>query len=462
MSDAPDAPLLTSHRTAVPDALPPAGGLSLKRNFSWTLLGNVVYAGSQWAWLVVIAKMSDVATAGVFALGLAIATPVIVLANMNLRVVQANDVREQYRFGHYLALRLAATLLALCIIAGILVASPYAPASKLVVGAVALFKAMESFSDVLYGLQQQHERMDCIAKSMLLRGPLSVLALALGLYGHGSVLWGALGIVLAWGVVVLLYDIPNGRRLLHAQNPCADRAGWGMRRFGIAPHWDWPVLWRLALYALPVGMVLALVSFNLNIPRYVLEHVVGARALGIFAAIACFAQAGEIVARALGQSATPRLARHYACGERRAFRNLLGKLCLLNVAIGLLVMLVVAFCGRYILTVVYSREYAAIDNTLFMWLMVAALLTNLTGCLGTGVTSMRCFYPQVAAYALNCGVMAAASFVCIRHSGLSGAIIALVISSGVLLLLYLALTIYAFRRFPVAAVPGNYETVSAH
>ncbi len=56
---------------------------------------------------------------GQFALGLAIAAPVVMFTNLQLRGVLATDARNEYRFGDYLALRLCATLLAMLTIGGL-------------------------------------------------------------------------------------------------------------------------------------------------------------------------------------------------------------------------------------------------------------------------------------------------------------------------------------------------------
>jgi hypothetical protein len=57
---------------------------SLRRNFSWTLLGNVVYSGCQWAMLMVLAKLTRPDQVGQFSLGLAVTAPVILLAGLQL------------------------------------------------------------------------------------------------------------------------------------------------------------------------------------------------------------------------------------------------------------------------------------------------------------------------------------------------------------------------------------------
>ena len=90
----------------------PPRALSLKANFSWTLAGNVAYAASQWAMLVVLAKLGTAEKVGQFVLGLAVTAPVMLFSSLKLRSVQATDARGDFHFGDYFALRLLCTALA--------------------------------------------------------------------------------------------------------------------------------------------------------------------------------------------------------------------------------------------------------------------------------------------------------------------------------------------------------------
>src|ERR1700722_19919757 len=94
-------------------------GLSLRSNFVWALAGNVVYAICQWGMIVALAKMGNSFMIGQFALGLAIATPVLMFTNLHLRVVQASDAKRLYSFREYLQLRSVMTLGAIVVIGGI-------------------------------------------------------------------------------------------------------------------------------------------------------------------------------------------------------------------------------------------------------------------------------------------------------------------------------------------------------
>ena len=146
--------------------------LTLYRNFSWTFLGNFVYAACQWGILIVLAKLGSPEMVGQFTLGLAVTAPVIMFTNLNLRAVQVTDTSHQYLFGDYLGLRLISIGLALVSIVGITLAAGYNWQVSSIILVIGFAKALESIGDVFYGLLQQYERMDRIAVSMMIKGAL--------------------------------------------------------------------------------------------------------------------------------------------------------------------------------------------------------------------------------------------------------------------------------------------------
>lgn len=420
--------------------------LTLRRNFSWTFVGNVVYTACQWGMLVVLAKVGSPEMVGQFTLGLAVTAPVVMFTNLHLRVVQATDARQQYVFGDYLALRLIATGLALLIIVGITFAAGYRWETSLVILVVGLAKAFESISDVFYGLIQQHERMDRIAISMMIKGPLSLLLLGLGIYLTHSVLWGAVGLAVAWAIVLVSYDIRSGVLILNTipQTPESKKVGDTSLKLALSPRWHLGTLRKLVWCALPLGFVMMLISLNTNIPRYFIERYQGERELGIFAAIAYLMLAGSMVVNALGESACPRLAKYYAGGNSTAFRKLLVKLIGLGALLGIVGVVVAFVAGRQILSLLYQPEYAKHTN-LFIWLMVVAAINYVASFLGYGMTAARYFRIQMPLFVLVTSVSAAACLWLIPISGLQGAVIALLIAATVQAATSLAVNLYALH-----------------
>lgn len=144
--------------------------VSLRRSFSWVLSGNIVYALCQWSMISVLAKLGTTAVVGQYALALAITAPVFMFSNLFLRGIQATDARSEFDFAHYFTVRAATTSAGLLAVAIIAFAIHHNRTTATVVMIVGCAKAIESFSDVIAGLLQKHERLDQVSVSMVLKG----------------------------------------------------------------------------------------------------------------------------------------------------------------------------------------------------------------------------------------------------------------------------------------------------
>jgi O-antigen/teichoic acid export membrane protein len=409
--------------------------VSLRLNFSWTLAGNIVYAGCQWALFIVLAKIGSPEMVGQFALGLAITAPVLIFTNLQLRSLQATDAKHEYLLGHYLALRIVTTALGLLVIAAIAFCADYSLTTAATILAVGLAKAFEAGSDVYHGLLQKHERMDIIAQSLMLKGLGSVAALAGGVYLTRSAVGGALGVALVSGLSLVFYDIPRSRwvhKVLHtSEGRCRDSAL--LER--LAPCWEWPTLVRLTWLALPLGAVMMLLSLNANIPRYVVEAQLGEGQLGIFAALNALTAAGSIVATALGQAASPRLAQYHAQGRGTGFAKLMLQLVGINLLMGVALVLAALVAGSELLTWMFTPEYAAYADVL-VWVMVAGGLWQVASALGYSVSARRQFRYQPLAALVALITSAVACYMLVPGHGQLGAALAMAASSAVGVVVY--------------------------
>ncbi|HEY7335880.1 MAG TPA: oligosaccharide flippase family protein [Bryobacteraceae bacterium] len=378
---------------------------ALRRSFLWTFAGNVAYAGHQALILVVLARLSTPQIVGRYTLALAITAPIVLLANLGLRVVQATDTSDEFRFGDYLALRLIMAGAAFLVIAAVTLASGYSRESAKIVLAVGIAKFIESISDIFFGLMQKHERMKYISTSMMIKGPLTLLAMAGIVYWTASLFAAVVGICAVWLSLLLLYDMANVRRFLsHASQAM--------------PH-GWSTIGRLARRAFPLGVVSFLVSANWNVSRYFLERSHGEQALGLFAVIAYFPAAATLVVDALGQSVVPRLAKYYA-ESRPRYRSLVLRLIALVATAGFSGALASAFFGAPVLRFLYGPVYAQHVDVL-VTMMIAGACMYVCSIFGVSLTAAGCLKPQVPIYAAVTAVTAIGSAVLVGPYGLKGA-----------------------------------------
>ncbi len=423
--------------------MPQPKSLTLRQNFSWTFVGNIIYAASQWGMLVVLAKLGSPEMVGQFTLGLAVTAPIILFANLQLRQIQTTDVDRKYQFGDYLGLRLICAGLSMLAIVSILLTAGYQWETSLTILIIGIAKAIESISDIFQGLLQYQERMDRIAISLAIKGPLSLLMLAIGIWLTGSVWGGSIGLAVVWAGVLLFYDIPCSLEVRQQSESSTDESIDSNQLF--RPRFNFVDLRNLVKLALPLGIVMMLLSLNVNIPRYFIEHHLGSYQLGIFSALSYLMVAGNVVVGALGQSVSPRLAKYYAAGNYQDFQSLLFKTLLIGVLLGGLSVLVAAIAGKQILTILYRPEYAE-QGSLFLLLMIAAGIGYVTSFLGYGMTAAQYFRVQMPLFTVAIGISALACFWLVPDRGLIGAAIASIIGLAIQLLLCLGVILNALHK----------------
>jgi len=398
-------PAAISGRTAVP----------LRVGFSWSFVGWVGYAACQWLMLSVMAKLGNAVVVGQFAFALAICAPVFMLTNLQLRGVQSTDALCEYRFSDYMTLRSLGSTAAVLLIAVACLFLRLPRTAIYAVLLVAVFKSLESFGDVIAGLMQKFEMLDSVAIALLLRGGVGI-----GLFGLCFAVWRNLPLaLLVWicstAAVIAIYDFRVARRLARFEG-------------GTAIHFNWTTLRTLAITSLPLGLVSAVTSFNTNIPRYAIQHVLSVADLGIFASIAYPVTGATIISNSLGQSALARLSRLFAERRIKEFERLVLKLVAFGAGLGLLAIILALACGNSLLAILYTPEYARQGNLFALLALTAGL--NCTGCFLTyALTAARKFTIQLPISIMCMLTTAFASVLLVPRYHLVGAALALLCSA---------------------------------
>ncbi len=399
----------------------PAPTPSLRRSLSWTLVGELVFAACQWISLMVVAKLGSPEALGRYALGLAVATPVIVLANLHLRPIWVVDVRERPEserasWADYLGLRLLVQPLALIVVALVCLVRGWPATTVAVVGLLALTRAAGSVSDILYAPAQRSEQMAAIGISRVLAGLAWLGMLTLGLALGSELL--ALGLVALASVALLLtWDLHHAKR-----------------HESMRPRFDRAALARLARLALPMGLAAGLLGLTGNLPAYVLELDYGLAEVGFFAAVLSILQASGVVNVALGNAAIPRLAK-LAVGDPAGFWRLLLRLLGLAGLLNGLGLALVLGVGELYLRLAYTPEYAVYFPQL-VTAAIAAIVLGLANMLSQTLTALGRFRLQLGINAVALLGSLGLSLWLIPGQGITGAVWALLGLAVIRLVVY--------------------------
>ena len=393
-------------------------GKRQKIDFAWVLSGNVLYSACQWGIVLVLAKLGTAVQVGEYALALAVSAPVVLFANLQLRVLLASDVNNKFSFGQYLTFRslsLAGAMVAVGAIANTQADTRRASLILL----MGFAQVLEIVSDIYYGLLQKHNRMDRISHSLILKGPLSLGMLAVAMYMTRSVAWAVAGLALGRLLVLVSFDVRLG---------FLENAG-GARPTHL---WEWNAgnMGRLLRTAFPLGVISLLVALNSNVPRYFVESYAGTADLGIFSAIFSLLTAGNLVVGAFGQSIFLPVAMACANFDRAQYRVYVAQAVALGGVLGAGGILAATFFGGFILSNLFRTEYGARAD-IFVWLTIAGTIGFMASGLGYVMTAARSMKPQIPLLAATVLAAAAASVWLIPRYGLQGAAVAALVTAMV-------------------------------
>ena len=396
--------------------------LLLLKKAKWLVGGNFVFAFSQWVILIFFARMTNQENLGQYALALAIVTPIFAVGNLQLRPLYILDVNseQKYTYTHFYYLRLICSFIALacCLVLGL-----FFNVSILVLLLVGLLKFFESYSDIIYAYYNAHDQTQLISKSLFLKGALSVLAVALGLYlfdFYTTLILFLFVYIVVWLFIDNLYI----QKTKEIKKMSLD--------LGIMKS------------AIPMGISLGIVTLQSNIPRLFLDQYASIEAVGIFTVLSYFIIVGSIFINSICQYLSPRLT--HAWNHNRAyFKKLLSMALLVAGGLGLIAIFLSYFMGEFVLNLVYGAEYVAYTDA-FVLTMVAGFILYLATVLGYTLTAIGFIKQQVYLFSIVLIFSVLVSYLCIPEYGIIGGIYTLIVSYLVQCVLSLLVVLFRLKE----------------
>ncbi len=385
---------------------------------------------------------------GAFILGLAIASPIFQLFDLQLKVVLASDARNDYHFRDYLGLRLISMTIGLIILSAISISCYGISEISWITIAIGFGFSVEMTSTVFYGLFQKHERMRLIATSMTLKGGSNVACVVLAVFLTGSILTGVIALCVSRLFWLVAYDIPRASEILGFDQQQGQAPFWAqaLPHKQVLPQFDVSRLIRLARATLPLGANIFFSSLAISVPRYFVKNYCDLEMLGIYGSIAYVLVVLNTVTMALAHATIPRLSKYSAELEKRAFIVLWLKTIALLIVFLCLGGIVVYFAGGFIISRLYTPEFSAYNGT-FMILYIAGCLQCMSAMAAACLIARRCLTVQVVLGVTNLCATFLSCLIFVPRFRIQGAAYASVIGFTAQVLLALILCVRSINNF---------------
>lgn len=397
---------------------------SFSRRSAWLIVGQAAIAVAQSAVLIILARRLGPTALGEYGLAAAIVAPTIAFFSFNLRGLAATDVNGAFSEGEYRLLQRAASVPSV-LVALVSALALYGSLASL--PAVLLLWAQrntEQMSELAYGTAQRDGRVRVIARGMILRAVVSVIAVALFVWHTGRVEAALAGALTANVAVLMLHD-----RRIYSSSAHQDllqwRGAWRALRVRLLP---------LATLGVRYGSLAVVPALTVAIPRWVLGRD-DLAAVGYFTALAHAPAILGLVAVAVGHAIMTPLARAGAEGRIEDVRLILRAPVLALLALGGLAVVAAVVLGKWALVFVYGASFGEFQ-TEFVMLTWIGLLQMLSTPAAFALSAWRCINVQERNSAVIAALTIASTLTLVPHYGLWGACLAMLATSSVKLLLY--------------------------
>ena len=141
--------------------------------YRWNSVGGMLFALQSVIMLIVLTRVCDVYTAGIFTIAFANSNLFLNIGKFGMRKFQVSDRNLEFTFREYQASRIAtciAMMVASCAyIAYSTLTLGYSTEKTLVMVVMCVFKAIDAFEDVYTGAYQREDRLDIGAKMISIR-----------------------------------------------------------------------------------------------------------------------------------------------------------------------------------------------------------------------------------------------------------------------------------------------------
>ncbi|OCA84609.1 lipopolysaccharide biosynthesis protein [Bacillus sp. FJAT-27986] len=383
---------------------------NFKSNAVWIFFGNIVFGFSQWLMISTMAKFGDVEMVGEYTLALGLTAPLFLLFNLNLRSMQATDQKNGLDFTYYFSFRFITSGLALLIVIILILIFEYTINTTLIILLVALIKAVESQSDVAFGYFQKIEHMKLISLSQILKGFLNIFCITIILWITDSLIMALFGLLLVNLLILVIFDIQN----LYKNN---------VQRLNVKDVFfvikDKKTALTILIMGIPLGIASFLDSLNINSQRFIIEANLSIEEVGFYSSITFIMMSGQTVIGALAHAALPSLTRQFI-EDVKMFIKSVWLLIFIGILIGCSLILLAYFLGEFILSILYTNEFAQYSDIFFI-IMIVASIWYLTGFLNVALMATRKFKFQLYVYLLSFIVTFVCSVVFTKNFGLTGA-----------------------------------------
>lgn len=376
------------------------------KNIGYTFIGNVAFSLVKWLILILIVRLTNPEDVGGYTFAMAITAPITLLTNMRIRLRYV--VEDNLTFKNIRVLRNILNIISLLIILfiGLVIFPTYLNYFVL----VAFTKVLDLQSELYYAILHKKQNFKLISLMQIGKSIIIIVPFAIIVVITKSVNYGLLVQIISQFLWLIFVERKSIKYKDIESNETNKK-----------------LLFNIFLSGLPLGFVQMINSYNIMIPRYIIENFLSLKLVGVFASISYLLTIIDLFMNAISQNIIVRIKSYVDKKEFIKLSKYINKdIFLYSIILGFIVILPVIFLKDLLIGMIYGDFYKHYSNILLI-ISFSIIFNFQSWMFDTVLMAFKAYKSQLIVSILTLVISIISSLVLIKYFGIIGASFAIVV-----------------------------------
>lgn len=185
-------------------------------NFIWNTIGTGLASFNSLFFLIAITRINGIEDAGIFTITFATASLLYIFAIYSGRSFHTTDVKKEINDKEYIVSRIITSISMIFILAIFVALNSYMKYKNIILILLTLWRGIEAFADVFYGILQKNDALDKVGKSLIIKSILGLIAFILVDYITKNLIYACSSLCVISILTIMFYDIPNAKKNINS------------------------------------------------------------------------------------------------------------------------------------------------------------------------------------------------------------------------------------------------------
>ncbi len=309
----------------------------LIRNFIWNTLGSGINSFSSLCFLIIITRVNTLEETGIFSITFATASILYIFALYSGRSLHVTDIKGDITDKDYIISRVITSISTFILLILFVILNDYGMYKNTILILLCIWKILEAFCDVFYGVLQKNDELHKVGKSLFTKGIAGILFFMLTDIITKNIIYSCLSLCIVSIIVIILYDIPQSYKYID-KNEVINRKN----------------IIKIYKSEFFIFANAFLTMFMLNVTKYAIEKYLTEDIQAIFGIILMPASVLPIFAQFVIAPIITKMTKYYKSNEIKELQKLQRNVVLLVFGFGIIAIMLGYLIGIPVLELLYN------------------------------------------------------------------------------------------------------------